>query len=96
MGALGAILAQFALAFLREWLARSDLKRAERAELVAEGLATFYALDQAALAVLVERSGHPDLAHVLRVRGDGPRGGLATFTPTGPSPGEPPEPQPGP
>lgn len=96
MGILGELLARFALTFLREWLARSDLQRAARLELVTETLRDFYARDQAALAVLVERAGTPDLVHRLRVRGDGPAGNVTTFTPAGSSPRPSPDTLPGP
>lgn len=68
MGALGDIIAAIALKFLREWLAREDIKRGERQRLIIDQLE----LDGQALAYLAEARGHPDLAATGRVR-DGAR-----------------------
>lgn len=65
---LGDFLVALATGFLSWWMARSDLKRAERQEMVIEGLH----LDQEGLAILANLLGHPDVATRVRLRDGAP------------------------
>ena len=77
---LGALLAQVAVAVLREYLARDDIKRGERQRLLIEQLG----LERAALEWTAEALRDPARAATLRLRGGAGR--VEGFQPT-PGPG---------
>jgi hypothetical protein len=66
--------AALCIAFLNAWLAREDIKKAERQKLVIDQLK----LDTEALAYLADKLGHPDAARSVRTR---PGGGTLTLKP---------------